>query len=147
MGIFCSLSFGCCMLAVTVSNLTLCNALESLCDWRIHWFFFLSFMSSSDIPSVVCSCYSFLSPAYFCMLAKIAGGFSISGVKVLVHHPAIDFCHTTCCGTLKNMDTTVLDVLNGWCLFKKHIHQWVPILWEPLCSTFVSQVWLCHGTD
>ena len=57
------------------------------------------------------------------MLAKVTRGFHITGIKVLTDHTTIYLAHATHRSAFKNMDTTILDVLDQGHLLEEYIYR------------------------
>ena len=62
------------------------------------------------------------------MFAEVTRGFRITGVKVVAHIAAIATSLATFGSALEDMDTSAVDVLNGWSRLEEHINGGVPVL-------------------
>jgi len=77
-------------------------------------------------------CDDIIGPAGLRMFAEVTRGSRIAGVKVAAHVTAIAMSLASLGSALKDVDTSVVYVLDGWSWLEEHINGQVPVLREAL---------------
>jgi len=77
-------------------------------------------------------CDDIVSPADLRVFSEVTRGSCIAGVKVAAHITAITTSLASLGSALKDVDTSVVDILDGWSRLEEHVNGRVPVLREAL---------------
>ena len=77
-------------------------------------------------------CDDIVSPADLRVFSEVTRESCITGVKVAAHITAITTSLASLGSALKDVDTSVVDILNGWSWLEEHVNGQVPVLREAL---------------